>query len=73
MAEEKMEEKLSVEEAFVRLEEKLNALENPDLSLEDAFAAYQQGVELLKYCNDSIDAVEKKVQAISKEGELYEF
>ena len=70
---EKQEVSLSIEEAFEQIEEKVNALENPDISLEDAFARYKEGMELLKLCNASIDAVEKKVKAINEEGELYEF
>ena len=70
---EKQEVSLSIEEAFEQIEEKLNALENSEISLEDAFARYKEGMELLKLCNDSIDAVEKKVKAINEEGELYDF
>lgn len=64
---------ISIEEAFERIEEKVSALENPDISLEDAFLRYKEGMELLKLCNASIDAVEKKVKAINEEGELYDF
>lgn len=64
---------ISIEEAFEQIEEKVNALENPEISLEDAFTKYKEGMELLKLCNASIDAVEKKVKAINEEGELYDF
>lgn len=64
---------ISIEEAFEQIEEKVSALENPDISLEDAFLRYKEGMELLKLCNASIDAVEKKVKAINEEGELYDF
>ena len=30
-------------------------------------------MELLKYCNDAIDKVEKKVQKIAGDGELTDF
>ena len=73
MARETDEKALSVEEAFEQLEQKLQILEDPEISLEDAFATYQEGMKLLKHCTESVDAVEKKVLAISKEGELYEF
>lgn len=66
-------QELSVEEAFRQLESRIGMLEDPEISLEDAFALYQEGMQLLKYCNASIDEVEKKVLAISQEGELYEF
>ena len=62
-----MEEKeLTLEEAFARLEDE-------KISLEDSFAQYQKGMQLLKYCNDSIDKVEKKVLVLNGEGKLDEF
>ena len=69
-----MEEKeLTVEEAFARLEEITRRLEDEKISLEDSFAQYQKGMQLLKYCNDSIDKVEKKVLVLNGEGKLDEF
>ena len=64
---------ITAEEAFEELEAIITTLDNPELSLEEAFAAYKDGMELLKHCNASIDAVEKKVKAMNEEGELYEF
>ena len=46
---------------------------NRELTLEEAFAVYQKGMELLKYCNESIDKVEKKVLVLNGEGKLDEF
>ena len=69
-----MEEKeLTLEEAFARLEEITRRLEDEKISLEDSFAQYQKGMQLLKYCNDSIDRVEKKVLVLNGEGNLDEF
>ena len=69
-----MEEKeLTLEEAFARLEEITSRLEDEKISLEDSFAQYQKGMQLLKYCNDSIDKVEKKVLVLNGEGKLDEF
>lgn len=64
---------LTLEEAFARLEEVTRMLEDEDISLEQSFAVYQKGVELLKYCNESIDKVEKKVLVLNGEGKLDEF
>ena len=60
---------LTLEEAFARLEEVTRMLEDEDISLEQSFAVYQKGMELLKYCNESIDKVEKKVLVLNGEGE----
>ena len=69
-----MEERgLTLEEAFAQLEEITGRLEDEKISLEDSFAQYQKGMQLLKYCNDSIDRVEKKVLVLNGEGKLDEF
>ena len=60
------EKELTLEEAFLRLEEGTRALE-------ESFTVYQKGMELLKYCNESIDKVEKKVLVLNGEGKLDEF
>lgn len=69
-----MEEKkeVSLEENFEKLEELIGVLADADVSLEDAFRAYSEGVTLLKQCNDQIDRVEKKVLVLSGDGELEE-
>ena len=44
-------------------------LSDPELSLDDAFKSYEEGVQLLKHCNDTLDKVEKKVMLINDNGE----
>lgn len=61
-------ENLSLEQAFIRLEDTISRLESEDITLEESFAEYKAGMELLKYCNDSIDKVEKQVMMLSEEG-----
>ena len=67
------EKELTLNEAFAKLEEVTKRLESADISLEESFAVYQEGMQLLKYCNDSIDKVEKKVLMLNGEGTLDEF
>ena len=57
-------EKLSIEEAFKQIEEKIGMLQKDDVSLEDSFKLYKEGMDLLKNCNASIDKVEKQVMQI---------
>lgn len=64
---------MSLEMKFAQLEETLEKLEKDELSLEESFAAYAKGMELLKQCNEEIDKVEKKVLMLSEEGNLEEF
>ena len=63
----------TLEEKFVKLEETIALLEQEELSLEESFAAYTRGMELLRQCNEEIDQVEKKVLKISEDGTLEEF
>lgn len=64
---------MSLEESFAKLEETIARLEQEDISLEDSFAAYNEGMQILKQCNAEIDKVEKQVQKISEDGTLEEF
>ena len=64
---------MTLEQAFAELEKVTKKLEDPNISLEDSFVVYQQGMQLLKYCNESIDKVEKKVLVLNGEGKLDEF
>lgn len=66
-------QELTLEEAFAVLEETVSKLEKEDITLEDSFQTYKEGMELLKYCNDKIDKVEKKVLKINGDGETDEF
>lgn len=61
-----------LEENFEKLQETIELLEQEELSLEEAFAAYSKGMELLKQCSDQIDRVEKKVLKLSAQGQLEE-
>ncbi len=70
---EEIKEKLSVEEAFSKIEEKIHALEKDDISLEDSFKEYQEGMKLLKNCHEAIEEVELKVQKIAENGSLEDF
>ena len=69
---EKKEEK-TLEEAFSELDVLAGRLEDRETSLEDSFRLYKQGMELLKYCNDKLDTVEKKMLQMNEDGSLGEF
>ncbi len=64
---------LTVEEAFELLDGVVEKLEDQETPLEESFALYQKGLELLKLCNDKIDTVEKKMMQVNQNGELEEF
>lgn len=64
---------ISLEDAFAKLDLLISELEKPEQSLEASFKAFEEGMQLVKYCNDSIDRVEKKVLVLGQDGELDEF
>ena len=58
---------------FGKLDGILKTLEDRDTTLEDSFAAYEQGIRYLKACNDKIDRVEKQMLVMNESGGLDEF
>lgn len=65
--------KENLEEMFKDLEELIGKMENEEITLEQTFDLYNNGMELLKKCNLSIDEVEKKVLVLDENGETDEF
>lgn len=62
-----------IEDAFARLGTILSRMDEEGVSLEESFRLYEQGMKLIKYCNETIDTVEKKVRVLSAGGEQDEF
>lgn len=60
---------VKLEELFERLNNIIGELEKPDISLESSFELYQEGIRLVKACNDSIDKVEKQLIILNDNGE----
>ena len=69
----KIEQAASLEELFERLDRVIVGLEGEELSLEDAFNLYLEGMELVMCCYRTIIDVEKKVLALDENGESHEF
>ena len=72
MSDQETKKSLSLEENFAKLEELIGVLSGEEVSLEEAFDAYSQGITILKECNSQIDQVEKKVLVLSGQGTLEE-
>ena len=62
-----------IEEVFQELDNLAVILEDSETSLEDSFRFYKEGMELLKYCSDKLDTVEKKMLQMDEDGTLREF
>ena len=63
----------TIEEGFQELDNLAVKLEDSETSLEDSFRFYKEGMELLKYCSDKLDTVEKKMLQMDEDGTLREF
>ena len=62
----------TIEEVFQELDNLAVKLEDSETSL-DSFRFYKEGMELLKYCSDKLDTVEKKMLQMDEDGTLREF
>lgn len=60
-----MAKKLTLEESFDALDGIIDELQGGELTLEESFKKYEEGMKLIKNCNDSIDKVEKKLLVIN--------
>jgi exodeoxyribonuclease VII small subunit len=56
-----MEQEKTIDRLFQELNGILEDMNQEDVSLEQSFALYQSGVQLLKTCNEKIDRVEKQL------------
>ena len=68
-----IQEEKSLEEVFAELDLLAEKLEDRETSLEDSFLLYRQGMELLKFCSDRLDTVEKKMLQLNEDGTFSEF
>ncbi|EEC58886.1 exodeoxyribonuclease VII, small subunit [[Bacteroides] pectinophilus ATCC 43243] len=50
----------TVEESFAKLDEIISQLESGALSLDDSFKKYNEGMKLIKSCNQQLDKVENR-------------
>lgn len=66
-------EKITIEERFAKLEEIISKMESGDISLDDSFDLYKQGLEETKAANASLDTIEKAMLVMNENGELEEF
>ena len=71
MATEEPKEELGFETALRQLESIVEELEGGKLTLEQSMDAFEKGMKLSKFCNERLNAAEKKVETLMKmqEGE----
>ena len=63
----------TLEEILKELDNVMDSLEKDDLTLEESFLLYHKGMDMLKICDDKIEAVEKQMKILDEEGVEHEF
>ncbi len=64
-----MDKQMTFEEATVRLEEIVKNMENGKIPLAESLTLFEEGVSLVKLCNDMLDSAEQKVSVLLKNGD----
>ncbi len=57
----------SLEDTFAKLEDIINQMESGELTMNESFKKYKEGMELVKKCNSMIDKVEKEMVIINED------
>ena len=58
--------KMNFEASMARLEEIVRALEGGNAPLDTSLALFEEGVSLVKFCNQKLDAAEQKVKILQR-------
>ncbi len=54
------------EEALSQLEVIVNALESGNAPLDESLVLFEEGVRLVRFCNEKLDAAEQKVKILTE-------
>ena len=66
-------ENRSIEEAMEALDQIAKRLESNEITLEESFQIYKEGMEHFQYSSRKIDTVEKKMLQMNEDGTVSEF
>ena len=58
---------LTFEEAMTQLEKSVSELESGELTLDEALAAFERGIALVKQCRKELDRAEQKIEVLLKD------
>jgi exodeoxyribonuclease VII small subunit len=61
-------ENLTFESATARLEEIVKLLERGNSSLDESLKLYEEGISLVRFCNESLDSAERKIKILVSDG-----
>jgi exodeoxyribonuclease VII small subunit len=57
----------SFENSIERLESIVEQMESDKLPLEDLLVRYEEGIKLVKFCSEKLNAAEKRIEIITRE------
>lgn len=58
---------MTINDGFTKLDDIISQMENSDVSLEDSFELYKNGLDVLKHLNEKIAEVEGKITVINEQ------
>jgi exodeoxyribonuclease VII small subunit len=61
-----MKDNMTFEEATARLEEIVKSMENGKIPLEQSLSLFEEGVTLVKLCNELLDEAQQKVKILTE-------
>ncbi|MDD6381324.1 MAG: exodeoxyribonuclease VII small subunit [Lachnospiraceae bacterium] len=63
----------TIEENLSQLDKIAAQMSDPDVSLEDSFRLYEEGIRRIRECNDAITSVKQRVEKLEKDGTVTDF
>lgn len=67
------EKDVSLEERFEQIEEIIGKMETGDITLDQSFELYKNGLEEIKAANAMLDEIEKAMLVMNEDGSLEKF
>ena len=69
-----MSEKMKYESAVIRIEEIVRLLESGDAELDKSLSLFEEGIGLIKLCNEKLSAAEQRVKMLveAEDGSVYD-
>jgi len=59
----------SFETCLAALEQVVDKIESGEMNLEESLATFEKGVHLVKTCNEKLNAVERRIELLTKDPE----
>jgi len=73
MSKQENKDSISIEERMNRLEDLIAKMEDADITLDESFELYKQGISEVKLAGEELEAMEKAMLILTEDGETEEF